>query len=49
MRQGNSYPDGADYEILATDVPSAYERGNQYLDRALLVDTLATTGCGFFS
>lgn len=25
------------------------ERGNQYLDRALLVDTLATTGCGFFS
>lgn len=24
------------------------ERGNQYLDRALLVDTLATTGCGFF-
>lgn len=25
------------------------ERGNQYLDRALLVDTLATTGCGFFA
>ncbi|MGH3987139.1 MAG: hypothetical protein ACRDTZ_07450, partial [Pseudonocardiaceae bacterium] len=25
------------------------ERGNQYLDRALLIDTLATTGCGFFS
>ncbi|UMP02300.1 DUF1998 domain-containing protein [Amycolatopsis sp. EV170708-02-1] len=25
------------------------ERGNQYLDRALLVDTLGTTGCGFFS
>ncbi|MGH3619852.1 MAG: DrmB family protein [Pseudonocardiaceae bacterium] len=25
------------------------ERGNQYLDRALLVDTLATTGWGFFA
>ncbi|MGH3437321.1 MAG: DrmB family protein [Pseudonocardiaceae bacterium] len=25
------------------------ERGNQYLDRALLVDTLATIDCGFFS
>ena len=25
------------------------ERGNQYLDRALLVATLATTGCGFFA
>ncbi len=25
------------------------ERGNQYLDRTLLVDTLATTGCGFFA
>ncbi|RZS32196.1 uncharacterized protein DUF1998 [Herbihabitans rhizosphaerae] len=25
------------------------ERGNQYLDRALLVDTLATRDCGFFS
>lgn len=25
------------------------ERGNQYLDRALLVDTLADTGCGFYS
>jgi hypothetical protein len=25
------------------------ERGNQYLDRALLVDTLATSGCGFFA
>lgn len=24
------------------------ERGNQYLDRALLVGTLADTGCGFF-
>ncbi len=24
------------------------ERGNQYLDRALLIDTLTTTGCGFF-
>ncbi|MFE2755013.1 DrmB family protein [Actinosynnema sp. NPDC059335] len=24
------------------------ERGNQYLDRTLLVDTLASAGCGFF-
>jgi Domain of unknown function (DUF1998) len=24
------------------------ERGNQYLDRTLLVDTLAVSGCGFF-
>lgn len=26
----------------------AAARGNQYLDRTLLVDTLADTGCGFF-
>ena len=25
------------------------ERGNQYLDRALLVDTLGEAGCGFFT
>lgn len=25
------------------------ERGNQYLDRALLVDTLTESGCGFFA
>lgn len=24
------------------------ERGNQYLERSLLVNTLSVTGCGFF-
>jgi len=33
---------------LPVTAETSCERGNQYLDRTLLVDTLAATGCGFF-